>query len=303
VRPAGQASCAPGWLSLRPSVACPARTGLWAVSRGRSTELVSIGTKILSARIVTDIARLYAQAFDFWKGATDSQKKTLRGFSLPLLALAVHQGLVLEQMFEASQVAGQSDDETRATSEKGALDAFQRSIVLRDQAYTALRGAAGRKDALVTSLDAVVGDAKTGASLARGLDSLARLLRGWLATGGPLAQRLALASLDEAFAVELEHAAEAVRGSEAKARRRSAVAKVTQAQLDRQDGINMVLLGQVIRAFEHAHDRDPTIPRLVPIATRRLFSHRAGGSAVIEASPSPTTGDGSASVAPAGNAG
>jgi hypothetical protein len=100
--------------------------------------------------------------------------------------------------------------------------------------------------------------------------------------------------------VELDHASEAVRGSEAKARRRSAVARVTQAQLDRQDGINIVLLGQIIRSFEHAHDRDPTIPRLVPIATRRLFSHRAASPAVAGTSPPPEGGEGASPAAPAG---
>jgi len=50
--------------------------------------------------------------------------------------------------------------------------------------------------------------------------------------------------------------------------------KATQANLDLHDGINVVILGQIIRAFERAHDLDPTIPRLVPISTRRLFNRK-----------------------------
>jgi hypothetical protein len=36
-----------------------------------------------------------------------------------------------------------------------------------------------------------------------------------------------------------------------------------------------MLLGHVIRAFDNAHDQDPTIPTLVPIATRRMFNRRS----------------------------
>jgi len=48
-----------------------------------------------------------------------------------------------------------------------------------------------------------------------------------------------------------------------------------QAALDREDGIAILLLGQIVRAFDAAHDIDSTIPRLLPNSARRLFSRRA----------------------------
>ncbi|HLM74359.1 MAG TPA: hypothetical protein VK459_16755, partial [Polyangiaceae bacterium] len=59
--------------------------------------------------------------------------------------------------------------------------------------------------------------------------------------------------------------------------------------LDRADGINVLLLGQLIRAFDGAHNINPTVPRLVPISTRRLFNRRKKieGEPESEISPSP----------------
>ena len=56
---------------------------------------------------------------------------------------------------------------------------------------------------------------------------------------------------------------------------------MTQGALDAEDGANLLLLGHIVQVFEAAHDLDPTIPRLVPIATRRLlapYSSRAKGN-------------------------
>ena len=48
-----------------------------------------------------------------------------------------------------------------------------------------------------------------------------------------------------------------------------------QAELDWLDGVNLQVLDEVVHAFEAAHDLDPSIPRLAPIATRWLSSKRS----------------------------
>jgi hypothetical protein len=54
------------------------------------------------------------------------------------------------------------------------------------------------------------------------------------------------------------------------------VSKVRQLEVDFMDGVKLHVLGELIHAFEAAHDMDASIPRLVPIATRRLLArHRA----------------------------
>ena len=100
------------------------------------------------------------------------------------------------------------------------------------------------------------------------------MLRGWLKDKKDpgLAGRLELGNLDAAYADELEAAAKSVRTTAAGAGRPRAGTRATQAALDREDGVNVLLLGQIIRAFDGAHNIDPTVPRLVPISTRRLFN-------------------------------
>lgn len=45
-----------------------------------------------------------------------------------------------------------------------------------------------------------------------------------------------------------------------------------------------------MRVFERANEQDPTIPRLVPIATRRLFSRSSRKKAIGPSSGTPSGG-------------
>ena len=259
----------------------PADEGLLeAIVDGTSNEkLVESGARILTKRIVTDGARLYQDAWTFFETATPAQKKTLRGFSGPLLALAVDQLLVLRGLEQSLADAKVAKSGARATTDTAASAATASGMGLRDQAASALRDA-GQTPARRTAVDEAVGTADTTDTLARGLTALAGLLRDWLANGkkdAPLKKRLGLASLDAGYAEELDAAANAVQTTAAKAAERpGGASKADQANLDRADGVNILILGQILRAFENAHDRDATIPRLVPISTRRLFDRNAG---------------------------
>ncbi|WP_437647195.1 hypothetical protein [Sorangium sp. So ce362] len=83
---------------------------------------------------------------------------------------------------------------------------------------------------------------------------------------------------------------------------RPAGQKVTSGDLDRTDGINLSLLEPIVRVLERANEQDPTIPRLVPIATRRLFSRKirkkTTGTSVGGGTGDGTAGDGGAAGTP-----
>src|SRR5690606_33251742 len=93
------------------------------------------------------------------------------------------------------------------------------------------------------------------------------------------------------YVERLQGAAEALTQAAKAAAARPAGQKVTSGDLDRADGINLILLEQIVRVFERANEQDPTIPRLVPIATRRLFSRSAKKKAA-EAAGSDSSGGG-----------
>jgi hypothetical protein len=152
-----------------------------------------------------------------------------------------------------------------------AREAFGAGLMLRDQAAKVLRRVAGSDVALVAKVDAAVGTAETGASLAKGLLDLAAVGKKLLAMGGVVAKRATLMRVDGAYLGSLEASAARVGETAERAAAKGGGKAVTQGALDREDGVNALILGHVVSVFEAAHDIDPTIPRLTPIATRRLF--------------------------------
>lgn len=239
-------------------------------------QLTEKGREIATSRLIVDGVRLYQEAFTFWQGADDVQKKRLKGFSLPLLSLAVFQLRALHA--RSQKMVDDATDEVKERAKRAAEASRMaaQGVALRDQATTALRDAAGLDPALRAEVDKSVGTAETTDTLARGLDVLADVLDAWLKApeGSPLLARLALASLDAAYVEDLRATANNVRTTAAQAGERNAARAAAQSGLDREDGVAILLLGQIIRAFDAANDLDPTIPRLLPNSTRRLFSRR-----------------------------
>ena len=236
------------------------------------TEMVEIGRRFDTIRIIVDGARLYGTAFDFWKQATPEQKKSLRGFTPPLLTVAVHELLALEQLLSAQRGKASDSASTRAQQESDGRQASTVGIALRDQAYSALRNAVGRDVRRRAQVDAALGTAKDGEALAAGLDGLAAVGAEWLALkDDAIGHRLSVYGVDASLIADLKSASARVQKTVTAALRKPAAGKVTQGQLDVADGVNLTLLDQIVSAFDHAHDIDPTIPRLIPISTRRFF--------------------------------
>lgn len=235
-------------------------------------ELVKLGAQIRSARILTDSARIYGLAYAAWQKATAEQKETLLGFSEQLLAVAVDRALALRALSGDADEAQHADTTRAAELARAAQDAFSRGMIRRDHLYTALRTIAGRDAALRARVDAARGTAEDAEALARGLSRLAKLGRELCGhKKGPLAARVKLARLSEKHLAAIDALAEEVKASARAAAGRATAQKTAQGDVDHLDGVNLALLGDIVSAFESAHDLDPTIPRLVPIATRRFL--------------------------------
>ncbi|WP_437734211.1 hypothetical protein [Sorangium sp. So ce1335] len=261
------------------------------------SQLVERGRQIASSRVLTDVRRLYATAHACWSSASKDKREKLRGFSPELLALAVEQALALERLLDAHESAGQKRDATRATKDAALRETLSRALLLRDQAYEVLRGVGGSGKEAREGLAQAVGTAEDPAALARGLTQLAALGKRYLAQKkGPLAVRARLMRLDQDYVERLEETAREVAQAAKTAAARPAGQKVTAGDLDRADGINLILLEQIVRVFERANEQDPAIPRLVPIATRRLFSRRTRKK--VTGAPSDGTPGGATGGAP-----
>jgi hypothetical protein len=239
-------------------------------------QLTAKGREIATNRLVTDGVRLYQEAYAFWSNASNVQKESLKGFSLPLLTIAVHHLVALHQRQQSIIGSAATDNQSKARRSGDAEVTAANALALRDQAFSALRDAAGLDEGLRAEVAEAVGTAEDVSSLALGLDQLASVLNGWLSfpADSPLQARLALGNLNAPYAQQLAATAGAVRTTAAQAGERVEAKAAAQAGLDREDGIAILLLGQIVRAFEAAHDLDPTVPRLLPNSTRRLFSRR-----------------------------
>jgi hypothetical protein len=246
----------------------------------------------LRARVRREKRMVRQEAHNFWAAASTAQKKSLKGFSAPLLAVAVHHLLALHQHNQTIAENATIEGQSRARTSSDAAQVASNAIALRDQAYSALRDAAGLDEGLRAEIGEAVGTAEDPNALARGLDQLASVLNEWLnyPANAPLQTRLAAGNLDAQYATELATAATSVRTTAARAGERAESRLAAQASLDREDGIAILLLGQIVRAFEGAHDIDPTIPRLLPNSTRRLFSPRAKKATSATPPAAPTTG-------------
>lgn len=262
---------------LAAKVGTPQAGLLDALIAGTDNEqLTGKGREIATARLITDGVRLYQEAHNFLSAASIAQKKSLKGFSAPLLAVAIHHLLALHQRHQTIADNATVEGQSRARTSSDASHAASNALALRDQAYSALRDAAGLDEGLRAEIGEAIGTAEDPHALARGLDQLASVLNEWLndPANAPLQKRLAAANLDAQYAQDLATAATSVRATAARAGERHEGRAAAQAGLDREDGIAILLLGQIVRAFDAAHDIDPTIPRLLPNSTRRLFSRK-----------------------------
>ena len=232
-----------------------------------------MGAQIATERVLTDLRRILGQAFVFYRQATPAQKRLLRGFSEPMLAVAVDRAIALEALRRDFTSAGTADKSARVSSRAAAGVAFSAGLAVRDQAVTVFRTAVGTDVAARQRLTVAAGTAESDEALAAGLERLAGFGEGLL-SDAKTAKRAAVAGVDAEYLGEIGAASVAVRSASADASGRLTAQLAGQGALDAPDGLCLDLLSHIVHAFAAARDRDGTIPRLVPQATRRLLSAR-----------------------------
>ena len=238
----------------------------------------ALGAQIDSDRVIADTTRIYSHAYDVWTGATARQRDALVGFSPELLSVAVDRAYALYLLYD--RLAGDASSETTLTDPKqiNARAAYNHAANLRDQARTVLRTIASRNERLRLHVESLVGEGNDSESMARSLEQLAELADEFLShDGDSLSQRVRLARLTPEYVQKLQSTATYVRDTAARAQ--AALVHVPAPderllELEFLDGVNLHILGEVVHAFESAHELDASIPRLSPIATRRLLSKR-----------------------------
>lgn len=276
------------WTSLLALVPAPtaAETELYALDVPTS-DLVERGAKIRSEKILTDLVRIGGMAAEFWTKATPAQKRHLLGFSWPLLQVLVHSGKKLADMVAARDTHTDEREANRAAVIAIADETYRQGIDERDRLIVALESVEDSVPGLEARIDAARATVTDHDSLASSLQALIKVANELLSNPQSRAARqLAAGGLDAnelsaiaAIANKVKSAGESAAG----ARKQGAI---SQADIDLQDGTCLAHLERVMRIFNRAHERDASIPRLLPIAARRMFSFgRKGSPEPVSAAP------------------
>jgi hypothetical protein len=248
--------------------AAAAQDAMLYVGAYSDSELTALGAKVATDRISTDCARLLGQALDFWQHASDAQRDVMPALSPRLLSAAIWAAHKDQQLSEAFN--REFESERLDQSQRRAIASSLLSQVLRDR--NILHGTCtlvvASDPVLQVQLDTISARIVRPAPLAESVTQLVKLLRTLLASKSPGIKarctelRITPTQLEEMS----QRAAElALAAKNAEAPRRAS--KITQAEVDRWDGICLVLLGRILAQFEAGHSADPTVPRLNAIST------------------------------------
>jgi hypothetical protein len=235
-------------------------------------DLIERGSQIRSSKILTDLLRFGGILGEFWPKATADQKRALLGFSEPLLKVLVYSGKTLADMVDQHASTTEEREANRSVSIAVANEAYKQGMDERERLATALDGVADLESGLEARIAAASGRVTDFETLAASLTALVRVATDILSRpASRAAKQLTDGGLDsdqieffEALAMKVKTTGEQASGARTKGH-------VTQADLDLQDGICLALMDRVMKVVNRAHERNPSIPRLTPIATRRLF--------------------------------
>jgi len=256
------------------AVAAPtsAQLAMFAI-RTSTAALIERGAHIRSEKIRTDMVRLCGTAAEFYPKATAAQRRLLLGFSSALLSVTVHSGVQLGDMLERRGSTVGDREAALAADTTTAETAYREGMEERDRLATALETAVDGDPTLETRVESARSRVTDNATLATSLLALVKLGRDLLHDKASLAgQQLAEGGLTAAELDELKALAARVKSSGANATGARVQGAVTPADLNLQDGICLAYLERMMKIWNGAHERDPAIPQLLPIATRAIFA-------------------------------
>jgi hypothetical protein len=266
---------------------------LYALNVPKS-ELAALGRRITSQKVLTDLLRWLGTAFACMRVTPAA----VLGVPPELLRVVAYEGATLRTMldrFLAEDTAQRVAQGASVAHTDGKMEfASKRREQLRAALAAAIHGDPIRR----AELDAAYGSERDPKQLALALRTLTGLARTVLAEEcSPAGERLARGGVTPELLTSLDELAAAVQAAGERSGGARARTDVSRADLDVQNGICLTHMRHLRDAFEAAHDLDPAVPRLVPIATRAFFSH--GRHVPDSAEPAPAAGA-NAEPAPAG---
>jgi len=229
---------------------------------------------------------IVGNAMVFIDTASEAQLGALAAISRDTLRLAVAAAMRGDALYRARKQSLKSSrnkqGEQAAVSAQTVGSAIARGAVL----HGVLAKIACGTEPYASRAAAAHSKSEVPADVCASLDALIELGRGMLKDKDPgvvarrKTTRLSAAWLDEAAAVSSKLAAAADRAGAVRT-----VPEVTQPEVDLRDGWALMLLEEIVRAFDTAHDADATIPRISVYSLRSVLRPPAGKKTPSPADP------------------
>jgi hypothetical protein len=200
---------------------------------------------------------------------TARQRRLLLGFSPALLRVTVHSGGVLRDLLAQAGATGAGARGGTRRLRRAAEQAYAEGVALRARLVAALEGLGDHDATIAARVADARGHVLDHGSVASSLERLTALSRELLMIEGTsIAEQLRDGGLGPQVFAEAERTAERVRAAGACLGAGHEQGSLSQAAIDRQDGICLTYLWRLGRVFRAACASDPSIAKLVPEARR-----------------------------------
>ncbi len=264
---------------------------------------VGLGTEYATTDILFSLPDFVGTALASWRSLSAAQKanSAFLGMSDDVLAVLVGETAGLRDLQRQFLVASPP---AAATKRDRFRVVKSNGVGLRDSVLRALRARvpASSENAdvrtLRASIDEGAGTAETGEPLAKGLESVAKMVRDARTTlGDDWSERADTVGLTVDLPATLESTATAVRDSEAGAQTGAQGKRIDQRTLDLQDGVVCALVQSIYRMFSDAAAVDASIV-VPPLGRlRRLGGHRTESAPAQPATKTATASSGNGAAA------
>ena len=235
-------------------------------------DLIAAGKQVATPRISTDCARLYGQALDLLAHATAAQKAALLGVTPNLLRVCVFAAHHGDERYTARQQGLGLTKAQQVSRQTLASETLLRGNGRRDQLRALFLAIVGSEPTWSERIQAAYGTAKTPAELSQALLDLGTIGKELLASRDVgISERRKDSGLTTTLLDEIAKLAKDVKALGGAAQSAREIAPVSQSDVDLWDGLNLLLLEQVMSLFNTAHELEPSIPRLTPLSLRSYF--------------------------------
>lgn len=231
-------------------------------TRGISREsLNQLGAAWSTRTILDAIAPLVSAQLLAWKKLSPEERSHFVGWSEPLAAQIVHEGVKLSALLEAFEASAREESGDKKVDAVRYKDLRAAAIKRRDRVARALRALAEPSSEVASKLATAKLRSDTPAALAASVRAVA-LVAKELVANSDTDERAALAeaNIDEALVASLEAQAAHVEAVGEQRKKGAAATRVAQEQLDEQDGIVLRLIQIAWRAWRDGREMVPSVP-------------------------------------------